>query len=583
MSPASLLQHFEQISEASDAVSRLRRFILDLAVRGKLVEQDTADEPASEFLKRIDASQAILTKDKKSVSHKQQPFEIDDACPFPLPKSWEWTRLGSIAEKLTDGSHNPPRNAGSGYPMLSSQNVQDGSINFENPSRYLTESDFHAENRRTQIDPGDVLLTIVATIGRSAVVPSSAPQFALQRSVAVIRTQLNAEFFSLQLRSPYAFTYYDEHAKGTAQRGIYLKKLAAFPVAVPPLVEQHRIVAKVDELMKLCDELEAVQTKRERRRDRLVTATLHGLNNGEANDENGETLSFEESARFYYNHLPRLTIRPEHIQQLRQTILNLAVRGKLVRQDPKHEPAADLLNRTEKEKRALTIHNKSRKQELVTISDDDAPFDLPENWAWCRLPQILDVGDSLRRGPFGSSITKSMFVAKSAIATKVYEQKNAIRKDYSLGSYYINLSEYPNLKSFIAGPGDIIISCAGTIGETYLLPSEAPEGIINQALLKLRLYRKTVDDRYFMLVFKASTKSRIEEDAKGTAMKNIGSIDYLKHKLLFPLPPFAEQHRILAKVDELMMLCDELEARITNTSTTRRQLLEATLHEALSS
>lgn len=572
MSPKILLQHFEQISEALDAVPRLRRFIIDMAVRGKLLEQNQADEHASKLLKRIEVEKARLIKAGEIKSSDLLPMAKVDDFDFIIPAGWDHSRLGDIAACLDFKR----------VPINSTERLQ--RIEGKKPTELFPY--YGATQQQGLID--DYLFDEeILLLGEDGV-----PFFDLLRPKAYIvsgKTWVNNHahvFRGILISNRFLMHWlnvfdYSGLIAGATRAKLNQSKALEIPVPLPPLAEQHRIVAKVDELMKLCDELEAAQVKRERRRDRLVTSTLHGLNNGVANDENGETLSFEESGRFYFNYLPRFTTRPEHIQQLRISILNLAVRGKLVLQDPKDEPADDLLKRIKKEKKELTIQNKGGKKELSPISADDMQFDLPKNWAYCRLPQILDVGDSMRRGPFGSSITKSMFVPKSAMTTKVYEQKNAIRKDYSIGSYYINMSEYPSLENFLAGPGDIIISCAGTIGETYLLPKEAPKGIINQALLKLRLYKKAVDDRYFMLVFKASTKSRIEEDAKGTAMKNIGSIDYLKHKLLFPLPPFVEQHRILAKVDELMKLCDELESHITTTSTTRSKLLEATLNEAL--
>lgn len=276
-------------------------------------------------------------------------------------------------------------------------------------------------------------------------------------------------------------------------------------------------------------------------------------------------------------------------RKLRQAVLQEAIEGKLTAEWRKRNlalisgenHASKLLEKIKAEKERLIKEGKIRKDKpLSPITDEEKPFNLPEGWVWCRLPQILESDNSLRRGPFGSSITKLMFVPKSESAMKVYEQKNAIYKNYSLGHYFISLIEHPNLKGFLAKPGDILISCAGTIGETYLLPPDAPLGIINQALLKLRLHQMVIDNEFFRIVFNVLTKSKINEDAKGTAMKNISSVNYLKNKLLFPLPPFAEQQAIVEQVEKMMAMINELEKQVTERKKQSAMLMQSVLREA---
>jgi len=247
---------------------------------------------------------------------------------------------------------------------------------------------------------------------------------------------------------------------------------------------------------------------------------------------------------------------------LRKSILQTAVQGKLVPQNPHDESAAELLKRIRKEKAWLVKEGKIKKEKpLPPISEDEIPFDLPEGWAWCRLTDIVSLYDgSIRRGPFGSAIRKDMFVPYTGAEYKVYEQGNAIRKTVDYGSYYITAHHYEKLKSFALTSGDIIISCAGTLGETYVIPDNAPKGIINQALLKLNINSMIMDKDYFLSIFKAVTQQQIMLSSLGSAMKNLTSIAWLKESVVFPLPPLAEQQRIVAKVDELMALCDELEA-----------------------
>ena len=185
--------------------------------------------------------------------------------------------------------------------------------------------------------------------------------------------------------------------------------------------------------------------------------------------------------------------------------------------------------------------------------EEEIPFEIPKTWCWCRLKDLA----IYKKGPFGSSITKSMFVPKSDNSYKVYEQKNAIYKDITIGNYFISKEKYNELKSFEVFPNDIIVSCAGTIGESYILPQKIPKGIINQALMKITLYVKEMQC-FYQYYFDMILKSKTNEDGKGSAMKNIPPFDILK-KYLFPLPPLAEQERIVAKIEELFALVDKIE------------------------
>lgn len=324
--------------------------------------------------------------------------------------------------------------------------------------------------------------------------------------------------------------------RGMANVTLPMKEIANIEVPLPPLEEQIKFVAEYK---------------------KLETAN--------------NTLSEE------------ITNQLDLVKQLRQAFLREAVQGKLVEQSPNDESALELLAKIEVEKEQLIKVKKIRKQKpLPPISEEEILFEIPDNWVWCRFEDILELTNtSLKRGPFGSSIKKNMFVTQSKLTTKVFEQKNAIYKNYELGDYHIELEKYPNLKSFITEPGDIIISCAGTIGETYVLPSDAPKGIINQALLKVVVNEKIITSVYFIKIFQSLLKDRVNNDAKGSAMKNLGSINYLKQNLNIPLPPLSEQKRILAKLDELMSYCDSLEESIKNSQSQNEMLLEQVLGEAL--
>ncbi|EGR1836355.1 restriction endonuclease subunit S [Vibrio cholerae] len=252
---ARISEHFDTLFTTEESIDQLKQTILQLAVMGKLVPQDPSDEPAAELLKRIAEEKAQLVKEKKIKKEKALPPISEDEKPFELPSGWEWCRLGSACKKLTDGSHNPPPNHEGGFPMLSCKEVYDGRIDFSLASRFVDQDGFDKENKRTAIKAGDVLLNIVASIGRSAIVPEKFPPFVLQRNVAVLDSEISSEYLTEFLMSPMALNYYDKNAKGTAQKVIYLGKLSEMLVPVPPQCEQDRIVKQLREMMDLCSKL----------------------------------------------------------------------------------------------------------------------------------------------------------------------------------------------------------------------------------------------------------------------------------------------------------------------------------------
>ena len=253
---------------------------------------------------------------------------------------------------------------------------------------------------------------------------------------------------------------------------------------------------------------------------------------------------------------------------LRQKVLDLAIRGKLVPQNPNDEPASVLLERIRQQKRQMVKDGKLKAKDIkndttifvgednlhyekfadgsVKCIEDEIPFELPDGWEWVRLGCLAQY----KKGPFGSSITKAMFVPDTPDAVKIYEQKNAINKDATLGSYFISAEKYETLKGFEVFPNDIIVSCAGTIGETYVLPIGMRKGIINQALMKISLYDSGILD-FYLMYFDFKLKSAAQEQGHGIALKNIPPFDVLK-RYLIPIPPIQEQKRIISTVNNLL-------------------------------
>jgi type I restriction enzyme S subunit len=574
MNAQRLLQHFNRIAEAPDAVQRLRQFILDLAVRGKLVEQDPNDEPASELLKRIQAEKVRLVRDGEIRKPWHLPAVSVNEAPFPLPANWQWVRFGDLIEDADSGWS--PKTEG--FPR-SGDNWGVLKVSAVSWDRFLPE-----ENKQllpdvvppesAAVHRGDFLISRANTseLVAKCVVVEEEPKM-LILSDKIVRLQLAGEctkrFLCIANNSAeYARAYYAEQASGTSQsmKNVSRPVIYALAIPLPPLAEQRRIVAKVDELMALCDGLEAAQAERENRRDRLVAASLHRLNNGADAD------AFREHARFHLRHVLCLTTRPEHIHQLRQTILNLAVRGKLVGQDPNDEPAAELLMRARRKQARLVSEGKVKKQNALSSIDlETVPYPLPKGWAWARFPELgeFNRGKSRHRPRNDPSLYeggkyKLVQTGDVARANGIIETHTGLYNDLGLS------------QSRLWPKGTMCITIAANIADSAILGFDA---CIPDSVVGFIPFSDFGNAKYFEF-FMRTAKAHLEDFAPSTAQKNI-NIGILV-TVLIPLPPIAEQHRIVAKVDELMSLCDRLEAQLTTTAFARHQLLEATIHQAIS-
>jgi type I restriction enzyme S subunit len=335
-------------------------------------------------------------------------------------------------------------------------------------------------------------------------------------------------------------------------------------VGLPPAAEQHRIVAKVDELMVLCDRLEAARAEREATRDRLAASTLARLNTP-------DPATFQADARFAFNTIPALTTRPDQIKQLRQTILNLAVRGKLVPQDKKDEPASKLLVRIAKEKAQLVKEGRAKRQDLLLAPDlDQAPFELPAGWAWGRFPEL---------GEFGRGKSKHRPRNDQALFDGgehlMIQTGDVARSQGVIKTYTSKYNDFGLSQSFKWPKGTLCITIAANIADSGILGFDAcfPDSVVG--FIPASMFENA---RYFEY-FVRTAKANLLEFAPATAQKNI-NLEILT-QVLIPLPPLAEQHRIVAKVDALMKICDQLEASLDHTAATRRHLLDAILAEAL--
>lgn len=563
MNAERLLQHYEHIADAPDAISRLKRFILDLAVRGKLVPQDSADEPASKLLKRIGAEKASLLNVGKI--KKEKPFPPVEDPDFDIPESWQWSRLGIVTSYIQRGK-SPKYAASDGAIVVSQRCIQWNGLDLSVAKKITLDSLAQYEDVRF-VRNNDLLWnsTGTGTIGRIIRVIDPPAKLVCDSHVTVVRCLLvDADYVCLWLRSDHVYSLIEGRAAGSTNQVELTAQMALNQIVpLPPLAEQHRIVAKVDELMALCDELEAARTERETKRDRLAAASLSRLNTPDPK-------TFHDDARFALDVLPALTARPDQIKQLRKTILNLAVRGKLVPQDSADEPVEELLKRIAKEKaRLLRLGEIKRDKVPSEISLDDVPFSLPVSWQWCRLRSLASaLGDGLHGTPSYVSGTEYYFVNGNNL-----EDGHIVIKPTTKS---VPLAEVQKHRRPL-NEYSVLVSINGTLGKVAFYGGQEivlgkSACYVNLTAMTNRWFAKLVlDSPYFM--------EYAEREATGTTIKNL-SLNAM-NELPIPLPPLAEQHRIVGKVDELMAVCDQLEASLIGADETRKKLLNALLAEAL--
>jgi type I restriction enzyme S subunit len=560
MNPTQLLAHFERISDAPDAIPRLRRFILGLAARGKLVPQDPKDEPASQLLKRVELEKTRLLKagDIKKPPSLAPLTEAD--IPFQLPDSWVWVRLGTVFE-YDAGTKREPKDLQQDRWLLELEDIEkDTSVLM---SRFRAR-DRDSLSTKSEFEVGDILYGKLRPYLNKVVVADE-PGYSTTEIVAIRAfLKLCPEYCALALRRPDFVAYVDRLGRGTKMPRLRTPDavIAAFPL--PPLAEQHRVVARVDELMALCDRLETARAERESRRDRLAASSLACLN---APDPD----SFQDEVRFALDVLPALTTRPDQVKQLRQTILNLAVRGKLVPQDSLDEPVSELLKRIAAEKAQLVKEGKAKRQDILPEPDlKRAPFELPGGWAWGRFPEL---------GTFGRGKSKHRPRNDPALFDGgehfMIQTGDVARSKGLIETYTSKYNDFGLSQSFKWPNGTLCITIAANIADSGILSFNAcfPDSVVG--FIPASMFKSA---RYFEY-FVRTTKANLLEFAPATAQKNI-NLEILT-QVLIPLPPVAEQERIVARVDELMALCDRLEASLTACDERRSGLLTAILGEAL--
>lgn len=556
-------------------VKKLRELILELAVRGKLVPQNPNDEPASELLKRIQAEKAKLIAEGKLKKEKPLAPICEDEKPFELPNGWAYSSLGDVVEIIRGitfpGSEKTKVPEKGRVACLRTTNVQD-QIEWDD-LLYIREEFVAREDQILM--PSDIVMSMANSrelVGKVALVGKEIHQkTSFGGFLGVLRPfMIEPRFVMALLRTPHTReALIDSASQTTNIANISLAKLRPLFFAIPSLAEQHRIVAKVDELMALCDQLENQHLNAAEARETLVSELLATLT------QNQNAADFNANWQRIYAHFDVLFTTEASIDALKQTLLQLAVMGKLVPQDPNDEPASELLKRIQAEKAKLIAEGKLKKEKpLAPISEDEKPFELPIGWEWVRLGSIT----SIRGGKRVSNGYVFLTQPTPYIYIRVSDMKNGSIDDSDLR--YIDYEMRMKINSYIITKDDIYMTIVGaTIGKCGLVPDEFDQ--MNLTENAARLTPIADINKIYLFECLDSTTSQIQFV---DSTKQVGVQKMALNKLastLIPLPPIFEQHRIVAKVDALMALCDQLKTRIQQANQQQQVIADALVTQAV--
>ncbi|MBL4753705.1 MAG: restriction endonuclease subunit S [Flavobacteriales bacterium] len=546
-------------------IKKLRELILELAVRGKLVPQYPNDEPASELLKRIAAEKEQQIKDKKIKKQKSPPIITDEKKPFELPEEWEWCSLSAICIlENGDRSKNYPNKSvlvEEGIPFVNAGHLQGGRID-RNEMTYIPEDRFNLL-KAGKFSDGDILFCLRGSLGKSAIVDGF-EKGAIASSLVIVRLigSLNHWYIHNYFDSPFSYRQIKQYDNGTAQPNLSAADLGKFLVPVPPSEEQRRIVAKVDELMAHCDQLEQ-QTESSLDAHQLLVDTLLSTLT-----DSRDAKELSDNWTRLADHFDTLITTDYAVEQLKQTILQLAIQGNLVPQDPNDEPASELLKRIAAEKKQLIKDKKIKNQKsILVITDEEKPFGIPEGWKWSRIGDI---------GIGSTGKTPSTKVSEYFDGNIPFIGPGQITPSGELLDSDKTLTEEGLEFSTEAVEGDLLMVCiGGSIGKSTVT---AKRVAFNQQINSLRpiivissYVHKAVSTNVFF--------QSVRDHSTGSATPIINRSKW--EELLVPTPPLAEQYRIVAKVDELMTICDQLKARLNDAQATQLHLADVMVHDSV--
>lgn len=550
-------------------VQKLRELILDLAVTGKLTNSLNSDTNADEILKKIADEKELLINqgNLKKVKYSFPPKNND----FLLPSKWVKAYLGEVTLLITDGTHHTPKYLDSGIPFISVKDVSGKTISFDD-CKYISSEEHSELIKRCKPEINDILLCRIGTLGRATLIDVE-KDFSIFVSLGLLKLSkiINySKYLHLFLHSPQALLQFDEvKVGGSHTNKLNLKDLPHIVINLPPLEEQQRIVEKVDELMQLCDQLEQQQNLSSEAHDQLVDTLLNVLTNSSDVDE------FQQNWQRISENFDLLFTTEYSIDQLKQTILQLAVMGKLVKQDPNDEPASELLKQITEEKAKLIKEGKIKKSKpLLEISNEEKQYEIPHNWVWARLDSLtskIGAGSTPKGG-------KEVYVDSGI---PFLRSQNVWNDGLALDDVaFISEGTHEKMSGTHVQANDLLFNITGgSIGRCALVATDFETANVSQHVTIVRSIDKDLAP-FLHLVLRSSYIQKLVMDVQVGVSREGLSIGKLS-QFLIPLPSLTEQKRIIKKVEILNSIIDSLQVSLRKLQKTKLHLADSLIVNAL--
>lgn len=488
---------------------QLKASILQYAIQGKLVEQRAEEGTGEELFQEIKRKREVLIKEKIIKKDKRTNSTINfREVPFDIPENWMWVTLGSILNKLTDGTHRTPKYTSTGVKFVSVKDMSNGFLSLEN-TKFISEEEHKELFARCNPEKGDLILSKVGTTGVPAIVDTTEP-FSLFVSVGLLKFDcecVDVEFLYYMLMSPLVQAQATENTRGVGNKNWVLDAIASTMVVLPPLSEQKRIVKKLKELLPYVDRYAA---------------------------------SYEKLTQF----------SAKFPEDMKKSILQYAIQGKLVEQRPEEGTGEELYQQIQAEKRRLIQEKKIKKEKPLTeITEEEIPFDIPESWKWVRLGSVVSVYGG-KRIPAGRKLTVE---DTGHVYIRVSDMKDGYVSTENL--QFVPQDIYPSISRYIIGKEDVFITVAGTIGRVGKIPPELDGANLTENAD--RLVFSQLDQNWLIKCLQSSVvQSQIIDATTKVGQPKLAIVRI--QNMMIPLPPLAEQKRIVAKIEELLPLCERL-------------------------